>query len=202
MKLSHVAVFIAVCFSVAFAQQAPQMTPEEIQASINAKPGAGFVYIMDGGFATPSNCQAQMPSEAIFTPLGWVNAQSQIAKKQFLNFSPSVEDTAKFLTVISRGCASGTPSGPRCDSVTRALLLSDKVGTVKVEAAVQRPLGQSWQNGYGATAACDGLLSKFSIADVNKVRGTNGEFMIATFDGATLLKLYTVKQKHLRQLGF
>jgi hypothetical protein len=33
------------------------------------------------------------------------------------------------------------------------------------------------------------------------VRDKKGEFLVATFDGAQLLKIYTVKEKHLKKLG-
>ncbi|MGA7929801.1 MAG: hypothetical protein WCA20_27885 [Candidatus Sulfotelmatobacter sp.] len=142
-----------------------------------------------------------MPSETIFTPAGWLNAQSVNAKKQYLPFLPSPEDTLRVLTVISKGCANGTAAGPVCDTISRVALLSDKSGKVVVESISQRPLTQSWQNGYGASAACSALVSQFSLADVQKVRNAKGEFLIATFNGAQLLKLYTAKEKHIRKLG-
>ena len=40
------------------------------------------------------------------------------------------------------------------------------------------------------------------MEDVAKVRSAKGEFLIVTFSGSTLLKRYTVKQKHLKSLGF
>jgi hypothetical protein len=177
------------------------LSPDEITAAIAAKPNTGFVYIEDGGFTTPSFCKAQMPSESIFTPVGWVNALALGKRKQFLTFTPSPDDTERVLTVISDGCANGTPAGPTCETITRTVLLSDKAGTVTAEAVSQKPMAQNWQNGYGATAACSNLMSRFSMGDVNRVRQGKGEFLIATFNGATLLKIYTVKDKHIKKLG-
>ena len=37
--------------------------------------------------------------------------------------------------------------------------------------------------------------------DVKRVQNGKGEFLIATFNGATLLKIYTVKDKHIKKLG-
>jgi hypothetical protein len=184
-----------------FAQSTDQLSPDEVKAAIAAKPNSGFVSIMDGGLLTPSLCQAQMPTEDIFTPAGWVNAKSANAHKQFLPYDPSSEETRRVLRVISNGCANGTPSGPVCDSITRAVLLSDKEGTEKAESVSDEPRPVSWHNGYGTTASCSSLVSEFSMADVQKVRNAKGEFLIATFNGSTLLKIYTVKQKHLKQLG-
>jgi hypothetical protein len=39
------------------------------------------------------------------------------------------------------------------------------------------------------------------MSDVQKVRNAKGEFLIATFNEAYPLKTYTVKQKHIKQLG-
>jgi len=81
------------------------------------------------------------------------------------------------------------------------VLLSDKSGTRKAEALIERPISQSWQNGFGATASCASLLSKFAMADLDKIRNAKGEFLIATFSGATPLKVFTVKEKYAKRLG-
>jgi hypothetical protein len=183
------------------AQKPDHLSQDEIAAAIAAPANSGFVYIEDAGFATPSVCTAQMPSEAIFTPAGWLNAQSLSAKKQFLKFEPTPDDTLRVLTILSKGCAGGTLAGPVCQTITRVVLLSGKDAKVVVEAIGQHPLSQSWQNGFGAAAACSSLVSQFSMADVQNVRYGKGEFLIATFDGAQRLKTYTVKQKHFKKLG-
>ena len=123
------------------------------------------------------------------------------AKKQYLQYVPSEIDTQRVLTVLSNGCANGSPAGPVCDTITRVVLLSDKEGTATAEAVSQNPLTQSWQNGFGANASCSGLVSRFAMADVQRVRNSKGEFLIATFNGATLLKIYTVKDKYVKELG-
>lgn len=183
------------------AQTIDHLSDAEVAAAVAAKPGTGFVFIMDGGFTTPSLCRAQMPSESLYTPAGWLNALSINAKRQYLPFHPAPADTLRVLTIVSEGCASGTPGGPACTTISRVALLSDKGGSVVVEAASQHPLAESWQNGFGATAACSGLVSQFALSDVRKVQNDKGEFIIATFDGAQPLKFYTVKEKHLRKLG-
>ena len=177
------------------------LSDQEIATALTAPPNTGFVSITDMGFSTPSTCQAQMPSESIFTPEGWLNALNLNAKKQYKSFQPTPDDTLRVLRVVSMGCARGTVSGPACDTISRVALLSDKGGTVVVEAMSQHPIAQSWQNGFGATAACASLVSQFSLTDVQRVRNGKGEFLIATFSGAQLLKLYTVKEKHLKKLG-
>jgi hypothetical protein len=196
------AVVLGVCLPLLAQTVAPDhLSKEEIAAAIAAPPNVGFVYIEDAGFTTPSFCQAQMPSESVFTPVGWLNALAIGKRKQYLPFNPTEEDTERVLTVVSDGCANGTPAGPTCETITRAVLLSDKAGTITVEAISESPIAQGWQNGYGATAACSNLVSRFSMADVQRVRNGKGEFLIATFDGATLLKIYTVKDKYIKKLG-
>lgn len=177
------------------------LSQEEVAAAAAAKPDTGFVYIQDAGVLTASFCQAQMPSEAIFTPAGWITAMSQNARRQYRPFQPTPDDTLRALTVVSKGCANGTAAGPSCETVSRAVLLSDKNGRVTVEAISQRPQTEAWQNGYGATAACSSLMSTFLMSDVKKVQNGKGEFLIATFNGGMLLKVYTVKEKHIKKLG-
>jgi len=142
-----------------------------------------------------------MPGEFIYTPDGWLKALSIGAKNQFLPFQPSEIDTLRSMTIISQGCANGTVAGPVCDSITRAALLSDAHGAIVVESTDSRPLSQAWQNGFGARAACSSLVSKFPMDKVRTVQNKNGEFIVATFSGSQLLKLYTVKTKHLKSLG-
>jgi hypothetical protein len=177
------------------------LSPSEIGAAVASKADTGYVKFEDQGFSTPANCTTQMPSESIFTPTGLLHALSDNAKGQYLPFNPSDEDTLRALTVISVGCVNGTPSGPSCTSITRVAILSDIGGRVVVEAIASHSRPATWQNGFGATAACSDLVSKFAMADVARARNAKGEFIIATFDGATLLKAYTVKQKHIKKLG-
>jgi hypothetical protein len=96
---------------------------------------------------------------------------------------------------------SGTPSGPACETISRVALLSDKEGNVIVEATSQRPLAHAWQNGFGASASCSALVSQFAMSDVQKVRNNKGEFLIVTFNGSQRLKIWTVKEKHIKKLG-
>jgi hypothetical protein len=200
VKLLIALLFLVSSASV-FAQSTDQLSPDEVKAAIAAKPNSGFVSIMDMTFGVASACEAQMPMEDIFTPAGWVNARSANARRQFLPFNPAPDETSRVLRVISYGCANGTPSGPVCDSITRAVLLSDKEGTAKAESISDTPRPATWHNGYGTTASCSSLVSEFTMADVQRVRNAKGEFLIATFNGATLLKIYTVKQRFIKQLG-
>ena len=200
--MRHVyAVLLLFSASLTWAQSPDHLSDAEVAAAVAARPDSGFVSIEDMGFTTPSRCKAKMPSESIFTPAGWVNAQSLNARKQYLQYQPTPDDTLRVLTLVSRGCATGTTAGPVCDTITRAALLSDKGGNVVVEAVSQHPLAQSWHNAYGATAECSELVSQFSLSEVQKVRNSKGEFLIVTFNGAQLLKTYAVKEKYIKKLG-
>jgi hypothetical protein len=201
MKTKLFVLSFGILASLSLAQSVDHLSPDEIQAAVSASPGTGAIYIMDAGFTTPSRCQAQMPGLFIYTPTGWLNALSYGARKQYLPFEPKPEDTERALTIISRGCASGSPAGPICESITRVALLSDLKGKVVLEAIDSHLVSQSWQNGFGATAVCSSLVSRFSMPDIQKVQNNRGEFLVATFGGSQLLKMYTVKEKHVRKLG-
>jgi hypothetical protein len=175
------------------------LSQQEINAAIAAPPNSGFVLIEDGGFSTPSLCEAQMPSVSLFTPSGWLNARSQSAKKQLLDYVPKQEDTRRVLTIISRGCVGKTLNDTH-QSVTRVVLLSpDHKG--KLEAIETRPFSDSWQNSYGATATTMNVVSTFSMEKLERVQSKDGEFAVATMNPSGITKIYTVKRKHLKKLG-
>jgi hypothetical protein len=90
-----------------------------------------------------------------------------------------------------------------CTSITRVVLLSDASGGIVQEAYLSEPLGETWQNNFGATNECQALRAKFSLADVHKVRAAapNGEFLVAVFAGSVNTKMYKVKKKHQSKLG-
>lgn len=177
------------------------LSPDEVKAALTGKPGTGTAVLEDMGFGATANCQVQTPTLYLYTPTGWLQSLSVGSRKQYLPFNPAPQDTLRALTIIAKGCANGTAAGPVCDSITRVALLSDKAGTVVAEAIGSDPLPQSWQNGFGAHAACTSLVTRFAMSDVEKVRNAKGEFLVATFGGGQLLKIYTIKQKYIRQLG-
>jgi hypothetical protein len=183
------------------AQSADHLSSDEVNAAASTPLVQGFLWLEDAGFTTPTLCQAQMPSLFIYTPTAWLRVMSQNARKQYLKFEPTPDDTLRALTIISHGCANSTPAGPVCDSITRVVLISDLVGSAVAEATESHPVSQSWQNGFGASAVCTSLVSRFLLTDVQKVRNDKGEFLVATFNGQTRLKVYTVKQKHIKKLG-
>lgn len=175
------------------------LSPQEIASAIAGPPNSGFVLIEDGGFTTPSLCETQMPSIALFTPSGWLNALSENSKKQLLDYVPKQEDTRRVLTIVAKGCV-GATMNDTLQSITRVVLLSlDR--EKKIEPVESHPSSSSWQNSYGATAITSNLVSKFSMDDLKKVQNTNGEFAVATMNPNGITKIYTIKPKHLKKLG-
>jgi len=190
-------IFLALLAISAFGQG--YLSQAEIASAVAAPPNTGFVFIEDGGFTTPSLCEAQMPSIALFTPFGWLNALSQNAKKQLLDYVPKQEDTRRVLTVVSKGCV-GKTMNDTLQSITRVVVLSVD-HQKKLEPVESHPLPSSWQNSYGATATTSNLVSKFSMEDLKKIQSKDGEFIVATMNGSGITKMYTVKPKHLKKLG-
>lgn len=201
MKRELVGFWLFLWFSASiFAQSLDHLSSDEVKAAALAPPGAGFVQVAEKGLANLS-CNAQIPSLFIYTPTGWLSALKSSARKQYRQFEPTPQDTLRALTIISQGCANGTPAGPVCQSITRVVLISDSAGSELAEAVESHPVSQSWQNGFGASAACSSLVSRFLLTDVQRVKNQKGEFLVATFGGPTQLKVYTIKQKHLKKLG-
>jgi hypothetical protein len=192
---------LLIAASSEYAQSTDRLTESEISAAIAAKPGIGYAYIED--VRVVKFCEAQASALFIYTPAGWLNARSISARKQYIPFRPEEIETLRALTIFASGCArvERMINGPTCESITRVSLLSDSTGSTVIESFANGPTEKTWQNQFGAAVTCSNMLSRFSMADVQRVRNKKGEFMVATFNGTQLIKLYTVKEKHLKQLG-
>jgi hypothetical protein len=203
--MPYVAKLIGACViaiaAAGHAQSGEHLSSEEVKIALSAKPGSGFVQVEDGAFNTSALCQAQMPSELIFTPLGWLNALSSSARKKSLPFRPRPEDTARMLTVVTRGCANQTDAGPDCHPIERVALLSDMHGSIRVEPKVQESTPPLWPNGERSPITCFGVVSRFSIAEVQKLVKPRRQLFVATFLDSQLLKLYALREEDLAKLG-
>lgn len=71
------------------------------------------------------------------------------------------------------------------------------------EAVNQSLVSSSWGNAFGASASCDALVAKFAATDVRRVSSAaqKGEYFVGVFSGSTLLFMYKVKEKYLKDLG-
>lgn len=145
----------------------------------------------------------QDASITLYTAEALLAIRQESAKRQFLEYVPTDDDRRQALMVVAHGFAIGTSSGPTSRSVTRIALVSDPSGKVVEEAYLSEPLGESWQNGFGATSRGQSLRVKFSMESVQRVKAAaqNGEFIVAVFAGTTRLKTYVVKVKHQKKLG-
>lgn len=192
--------FLIVVSSVV-AQSTDHLSEAEISTALAAKTNSGAVYIEDVRFL--KNCDAQASALFIYTPEAWLRLLSINAREQYLQFRPGEADRLRALTISATGCArvERMVNGPTCESVTRVILLSDPAGSIVIESFANGSTEKTWRNTFGAAVTCSSLVSRFSMADVQKVRNRNGEFMVATFNGAQLIKLYAVKGKYLKQLG-
>jgi hypothetical protein len=159
-----------------------------------------WVLIRDMGLmAAQGN---QVPSIILYMPEAVLAIRGESAKKQFTRYEPAEEDKRRSLMIVAEGYA-GKTIVQGCTSITRVVLLSDASGGIVQEAYLSEPLGETWQNNFGATNECQALRAKFSLADVHKVRAAapNGEFLVAVFAGSVNTKMYKVKKKHQSKLG-
>jgi hypothetical protein len=164
----------------------------------------GFVYIPDMGFSVPASCRIQQPGLYLYSPASLLAPLPAGVNWQDLQSEPKPENSLPVLTIVSQGCVNRTAAGPVCQSVTGVSLLSDRSGSVAVQASAQHSVAQSWQtwhNGFGASTSCSALVSQFLMSDVDRLRNSKGEFLVATYSGTGPLKVYTVKQRHLKRLG-
>jgi hypothetical protein len=185
------------------------LSPDEVKRAAEGSGRDHWVKLTDyrgslyGSIVYGSDHKAQNPTVSIYMPEAILATQGEIARRQFLKYAPSVEDTRRSITVIAEGLAGGTTTGPDCTSITRVVLLSDPSGKVVEEAYLSEPLEESWRNGFGVTSVCQAMRAKFSMESVRKVKAaaTDGEFLVAVFSGTVNTKMYTVKRKHQTKLG-
>ncbi len=146
---------------------------------------------------------AQLPGIDVYMPDSWIAAQRDFAKTQYLPYAPSDEDTLRAMTVIARGIATGTQGAPECDSVVRVALISDKAGSVVVEAVKRRDETNTYQNGFGAVASCSVVTAKFMLSDLARVQSAakKGNFFIGVFYSDGSSKLYEVRPAYRKDLG-
>ena len=190
--------FSLVSASLVFGQTPTHLSDEQIKAAISG-PEGGVVQFHD--ILSINGCKAQSREALVFSPAGLLWVLNASARKQFRPFQPTESETLNALTIFGKGCVGRTADGPVCESITRIVLLSDKHGTIVVEASKSEETPHVWQNEFGATSTCSSIMSKFAMDDVKKVQNANGEFFIAIFDKTAPLKIFEVKGKNLRTLG-
>ncbi len=180
---------------------ADMLSDDQVQLALAGNGKSHAVAIMDGGAGSPS-LTPHIASITLFMPEAVLAMQSASAKLQFIKYVPSDEEKRKSLMIQAHGSA-GSTIQEGCTSVTRVVLLSDPSGHVMKEAYFSEPSAQVWKNGFGATNECDDLTAKFSLKDVQQVKGaaSNGEFFVAVFSGTVNTKTYKVKSKHQSKLG-
>jgi hypothetical protein len=198
--------------------QSDFLTTEEVQKAAQSRGGKGVTITAGGGigqdFAAVLENQssnqdlhvAQYMSIHLFTTESWIALTAQMTRQQYRQFDPSdisESERLRGLTVVALGGAYGSNAGPRCNSVTRVALISDKKGAVVAEAHDQLPMPSSWSNVFGASASCDAIVARFEEADVQRVTSAaqKGEYFIGVFSGSDLLFMYKIKEKYLKELG-
>jgi hypothetical protein len=146
--------------------------------------------------------QKRPDSVTLLMPEAILALRAESAKKQFIHYEPSREDTRRSLSVEAHAFV-GETIADGCQSITRIVLLSDPSAHVTRESYWSEPITSTWQNSFGATNHCQDLIAKFSMKDVNDVKAAaeKGEFLVATFSGTVKTKLYKVKNKFQAELG-
>jgi hypothetical protein len=187
------------------------LTPAEVQAAqagdgmkhhiALSDVGGNFLRDMAAAAACDYCSTGREAGVDVYLPEALIALRSQLARRQYLSYSPVQEDLRRGLIVFARGWVGTVTTG--CQSVTRIALLSDFGGGVVEEAYLSRPADNVWQNAFGAQINCQTLMARFSIDSVNRVQAaaSKGEFLIAVFAGSTN-KVYTLKRKHQSKLGW
>jgi len=182
------------------APAADLLSDDEVRLALSGKGRDHMVLIQDMGLMAAQG--KQVPTITLFMPEAVLAIRSESAKKQFTRYEPDEDDKRRSLMIVAQGYA-GETIAAGCTSITRIVLLSDSSGGVVQEAYLSEPMGETWQNNFGATNHCQSLRAEFSLADVHKVRAAapSGEFLVAVFSGRVNTKMYKIKKKHQSKLG-
>lgn len=197
-----VAIIVAIA-NVAFGQES--LSPNEIQQAINGagKRHSAFLIDISGSFgrAMLGSAAGRSANITLLMPEAVLATRAESARKQFLQYRPTEEETHRALTVFAEGWVGEKPTDG-CVSITRIVLLSDKSGTVVKEAYQSAPADQTWSNNFGASISCQNLVARFTLDDVQQVKAAapNGEFFVAVFSGEVNSKMYKIKQKFQKSL--
>lgn len=187
------------------------LSPNEIQAAIAGSGkshhihltdvGGNFLRDMAAGLACNSCSTAVEAGIDVYLPDALIALRSELARRQYLPYTPAQEDTQRGMAVFAQGWIGTITTG--CQSVTRIALLSDVSGAAVEEAYSSNPADSVYQNAFGAKINCQILSARFSMDSVRRVQAAapNGEFQIAVFVGDTH-KAYTLKRKHQAKLGW
>jgi hypothetical protein len=155
-------------------------------------------------FSNGAGHGAQLPTIDVYMPDAWIAFERDTAKSQYLHYAPASgePDTLRAMTVTAYGLATGTTSGPACDSVRRVALIAGKDSDA-VEATSSNDVTKTWHNAFGASASCSVVTAKFMLSDVQRVQALakDGDFIIGVFYTGGSSKLYKVKKQYRKDLG-
>jgi hypothetical protein len=191
----------------------PTLSETDVRQALAGKGRDHWVKLTDVGHTVGLSLLLAMDSKyssivqnatmTIYMPEALLAIRQESAKRQFLKYQPTDDDMRQAIMVVAEGFAAGISGGPLSTSITRVVLVSDPSGKVVEEAYLSEPLGESWQNGFGATSHGQSLRVRFSMDSVQRVKAAapNGEFIVAVFAGETRLKMYVVKEKFQKKLG-
>jgi len=147
---------------------------------------------------------AQLPSVDVYMPDARIAFQRDVAKSQYQHYAPASgdADTLRAMAVTAYGLATGTNSGPACDSVRRVALIAGKDSDA-VEATSSDDVTKTWHNAFGASASCSVVTAKFMLSDVQRVQALakDEDFIIGVFYTGGSSKLYKVKKQYRKDLG-
>ena len=114
------------------------LSPGEVQAAISGHGRNHHVYLSDIGgnflrdMATAmtdcSTCSTVDAGILVYLPDALIALHSELARRQYLPYTPVKEDLQRSLTVFAQGWVGTITTG--CQSITRIVLLSDVQGTV------------------------------------------------------------------------
>jgi hypothetical protein len=185
-----------------------------IKLGISQKGRCTGLQLQDGGRAfmnalmKPSDQMGTGFSIVVYAPLEWIAQQASDAAKQYRPFT--VDDVTDQLrlpvlrVVVHPDMPHNmTARGRATTSSVQHVVLRDDSKQIVAQPVAKEPFEEEASNALGAHATYMGLRATFSIDDLAKVRGPNGdgEFFVTVVGDGTAEKNFKVKTKHFAHLN-
>jgi len=139
----------------------------------------------------------------VYTPLAWIEQQGSDAAKEFRPLQIAdigEEDRAPVLRVLVFPDKAFAVFGAGGTSSVQHVVLRDEKKTVAVQPMSVEPFGESTANAMGGHQEYVGIKTTFSLADLEKVRGSSGtaEFLVTIIGEGKRERTFKVKTKDFK----
>ena len=172
--------------------------------------GQGFLKAMDA-FSTGVNGyeSGAAPTSGFWveawTPLSWIEQMASNQAKIFKtltaeNITDEMQEDVFRVIVHPDSPSEVTAAGAAGSSSVEHVVLRSEDKKMVIQPISTTPFTEEAANAMGGKIVYQGVMAKFSMADLREVRHANGEFYITVIGAGRENKDFKVKEKHFKSL--